>query len=368
MSGGGEVEQLRLQVGQLQQQLAQEQHLRLQAEEAGEAAAADRARLQRARDELATALLLAEKRAQDAEEEQLRAEEQAAALAQQLQEVAAAAEAAGGGAAQPAAAPATTTAAAAAADKDSKGLQGDLEVMLAALDQERHRSEELVRTLEAAEREAVSATEELLKAKLKLKQRDSKSGDSKAPTSSGGGGGGVQASASGASLAVVEGLPPGAHGDAAVALLQQRIAALKASRDKLIAAFDAQAAEVERLSTDNAALAEVSGSSCCCCWSSLCWSCCCCLPGASHSRPALSACTCLLCCCSLWCSCGRSLPTGRLRRRTAWHRMSGSRICWRKARPGASQLSGSTAAAAAQQQQMAARAGWQAQQQGRRRG
>ena len=58
MSGGGEVEQLRLQVGQLQQQLAQEQHLRLQAEEAGEAAAADRARLQRARDELATALLL----------------------------------------------------------------------------------------------------------------------------------------------------------------------------------------------------------------------------------------------------------------------------------------------------------------------
>lgn len=40
-------------------------------------------------------------------------------------------------------------------------------------------------------------------------------------------------------------------------VLQQRIAALKASRDKLIGAFDAQAAEVERLSVDNAALAEV---------------------------------------------------------------------------------------------------------------
>lgn len=42
-----------------------------------------------------------------------------------------------------------------------------------------------------------------------------------------------------------------------LAVLQQRIAALKASRDKLIGAFDAQAAEVERLSADNAALAEV---------------------------------------------------------------------------------------------------------------
>ncbi len=49
-----------------------------------------------------------------------------------------------------------------------------------------------------------------------------------------------------------------AGGDAPTAVvLQQRIAALKASRDKLIGAFDAQAAEVERLSVDNAALAEV---------------------------------------------------------------------------------------------------------------
>ena len=46
-------------------------------------------------------------------------------------------------------------------------------------------------------------------------------------------------------------------GGGAAALLHQRMAALKASRDKLIAALDAQAAEVERLGTENAALAEV---------------------------------------------------------------------------------------------------------------
>lgn len=103
-------------------------------------------------------------------------------------------------------------------------------------------SEELVRTLEAAEREAVAATEKLLKAQAKIEQLKAKA--------KGKGGkykGGLPASPSLASL----------EGGEAVEALQARIAALKASRDKLIGAFDAQAAEIERLSGDNAALAEV---------------------------------------------------------------------------------------------------------------
>ena len=50
----------------------------------------------------------------------------------------------------------------------------------------------------------------------------------------------------------------GRGGEAAAGLVQ-RVAALKAARDKLIAALDTQAAELERLSVENAALAQVCG-------------------------------------------------------------------------------------------------------------
>ena len=99
-----------------------------------------------------------------------------------------------------------------------------------------------MRTLEAAEREAVAATEKLLKAQAKIEQLKAK-----AKGKGGKDKGGLPASPSLASL----------EGGEAVEALQARIAALKASRDKLIGAFDAQAAEIERLSGDNAALAEV---------------------------------------------------------------------------------------------------------------
>lgn len=49
----------------------------------------------------------------------------------------------------------------------------------------------------------------------------------------------------------------GAAGEPGAEGLAQRVAALKASRDKLIAALDTQAAEVERLSAENASLLEV---------------------------------------------------------------------------------------------------------------
>ena len=276
MGGGGaadEPTQLQVQLERLRQQLAEEQLLRRQAEEAVEVVAADRSRLQKARDELATALLACERRAAEAEEEQLRAEAQAAALEAALREQQQAAEASAAAAAaagplSPATAERLGSSAGVAAaasrslrhtqsSKSDSGLAADLDILLAELDQERQRSEELVRTLEAAEREAVSATEKLLKAQQRIKQ-----------LGSGGKGrglfGGMKKSASSASL------PPGGAGGAAgaaaggeaeaeetAAVLQQRIVALKASRDKLIGAFDAQAAEIERLSGDNAALAEV---------------------------------------------------------------------------------------------------------------
>ncbi len=145
---------------------------------------------QRARDELAAALLMAERRAQEAEEEQLRAEATSAALAQQLadeqreaaQAAAAAAAAAGSGAATDDAV-ASRVAAERSGDQQqqqqqqrqqqrdkllSEGseaqLARDAEILLAELDRERQRSEELVRMLERAEHEAVLATDRLVKA------------------------------------------------------------------------------------------------------------------------------------------------------------------------------------------------------------
>ncbi|KAI7845489.1 hypothetical protein COHA_001036 [Chlorella ohadii] len=238
-----ELEQLRVQVARLEEQLAEEQHLRRAAEAATEAVAADRNRLQRARDELAAALLAAEKRVLEAEEEAAAAHTAAAAAQQQLQ----AAGVAGGqqdavqreGQQAPAAGASPSPQRRQLAEEEA----ADAEVLLAALDQERQRSEELVRTLEAAEREAVAATEKLLKAQAKIEQLKAK-----AKGKGGKDKGGLPASPSLASL--------GEGGEAAIEALQERIAALKASRDKLIGAFDAQAAEIERLSGDNAALAE----------------------------------------------------------------------------------------------------------------
>lgn len=249
-SGGTSDEDRRLQtqVLQLKEQLAEEQMLRRQAEAAVEQAAATCSRLQKARDELAAALLAAERRAAEAEEEQLAAEAAAAALEQALREQQLAADASSSSP-QPAAplSPGSEPLES-GSRRGEAALDADLEILLAELDQERQRSEELVRTLEAAEREAVAATEKLLRAQQRIKQLE-------------GGGkrglfGGVRKSASAAALPPDGGGEP-ADGEEGAAALQQRIAALKASRDKLIAAFDAQAAEVERLSGDNAALAQV---------------------------------------------------------------------------------------------------------------
>lgn len=173
-----ELEQLRVQVARLQEQLAEEQQLRRAAEATTEAIAADRNRLQvpgclaggrhllacprpppadanhplpaadapslqRARDELAAALLAAEKRALEAEEEAAHAHAAAAAAQQHLQ--------AGGGGGGGAAGPDGATQQQqqqAAADGAAPSPQrrqlteeeaADAEVLLAALDQERQR-------------------------------------------------------------------------------------------------------------------------------------------------------------------------------------------------------------------------------------
>lgn len=139
---------------------------------------------------------MAERRAQEAEEEQLKAEAAAAALAQQLADLqreaanaaAAAATAAGSsGADDPGGAPAQAASQLAEqggveqqeqpqqgqaqqrrGERVSEGseaqLARDAEILLAALDRERQRSEELARMAEAAEHEAVLATDRLMKA------------------------------------------------------------------------------------------------------------------------------------------------------------------------------------------------------------
>ena len=165
-----ELEQLRVQVARLEEQLAEEQHLRRAAEAATEAVAADRNRLQvchpvlrltsmscrpgqyacfnccpslpplqRARDELAAALLAAEKRVLEAEEEAAAAHTAAAAAQQQLQ----AAGVAGGqqdavqreGQQAPAAGASPSPQRRQLAEEEA----ADAEVLLAALDQERQR-------------------------------------------------------------------------------------------------------------------------------------------------------------------------------------------------------------------------------------
>ena len=105
---------------------------------------------------------------------------------------------------------------------------------------------ELLRAMEAVKAEGRRAAEQLAAAQQQLRDlgRQHRSG-------SGAGASSVRASASATSLSDLG----GGEGEEA----QRRLAALKASRDKLIAALDAQSAEVERLAVENGALAEVRG-------------------------------------------------------------------------------------------------------------
>eukprot|EP00887_Chlorella_sp_A99_P007323 scaffold2.g7323.t1 len=174
------------------------------------AAEGERVRLRRARDELAAALLAAEGAAAEAE---------AAAAARRA------------------------------------AAQTDAEILLDELDREREVNAELAAQLEAADAErrklatqleAADAErrklEEQLAAVQQGHQRAQRGGRGASP---------LRPSASAASLAEA-----GGEEDEGPAALQRRLAALKASRDKLIAVLDGQAAEVEWLTTENAALAE----------------------------------------------------------------------------------------------------------------
>lgn len=147
-----------------------------------------------------------------AEEEQLRTEQELSAL---MLELRAAQRQAGQGGGDGLAAP---------------QLQADLETLLAELDRERAQSAQLATAVQTAQAEMHALRQRLQQAEQLH------------------GGGGLRPVGSSASMAE-------AGGDAAG--LAQRVASLKAARDKLIAALDLQAAEVERLSAENAALTEV---------------------------------------------------------------------------------------------------------------
>ena len=186
-----------------------------------------RSPLQRARDELAKQVLLLETRVADVEEDLDRSHEQLTALKAAT--------------AKAAAAPSAATAAAVDEEEDEeaapssrtdvKGLQKDIKMLLRELDRERTANLELVAVVEATQEDAAAAAERLVAAEKQVRALKKYGGAFAAP-------------------------PSAADIAATPEQLHMRIASLKAARDRLIEALDVQAAEADRLTVENAALAE----------------------------------------------------------------------------------------------------------------
>jgi chromosome segregation ATPase len=148
----------------------------------------------------------------------------------------------------------------------SRSLQGDLEVLLKELDEERRERKGVEGVLAAAQGHVQQLEQQLAVANariaeleaqldhLQLKQQQQQQQQQQVN--------GMHASVSTSSLTALEAGLGGETGDEVMAAAQRRISALKASRDKLIAALDGAQAEVERLTGENAALAEVRESVC----------------------------------------------------------------------------------------------------------
>lgn len=209
-----DIEQLRAANQKLLTDLAQERSFRQKLEEKQRELESDRERSQHSRDELVKSVLLAEKRAQDAEDEQLRTEQELTTLMQQLQHQQQLLQARSG-----------------SADGNSSPMVAEINMMRQELQKERQRSEQLVASEAAALAEARSASQQLESLRQRYKEGSHTLAKSSSATSLG------AAEAEGAGL-------------------MQRVLALKSARDRLIAALDLQASEVERLSAENASLAQ----------------------------------------------------------------------------------------------------------------
>lgn len=173
--------------------------------------------MQRARDELAKTVLALEHRAAEAEEE-------AARLRQELSE------------ARETAAVASPPSPLPADDgtediHSQRLLRSDVELLLKELDAEKKAYRKLEKVASTAQRDAAKAQERLATAKVTIKALKKGKAPPSAPVDSD-------------------------NEEETVAQLQSRITALKNARDRLIEALDGQAAESERLGSENAALAE----------------------------------------------------------------------------------------------------------------
>jgi chromosome segregation ATPase len=200
---------------QLLQELAKERDLRQAAEE-------ERARLKRARDELAKECLLLEHRASEAEEALGAAKAELERLV---------------------ASPSPT--------KTARTLQRDVELLLRELDREHETNKGLMQELAAAKADAAEAVERMLVAEKHVKiLRTSRSKDKDGMDKNS-----TNAEKHARSQHAADSSSPVPFG-ASISINEchNKLSALKTVRDRLIAEMDAQAAELERLGVENAAL------------------------------------------------------------------------------------------------------------------
>ncbi|KAK9918861.1 hypothetical protein WJX75_007597 [Coccomyxa subellipsoidea] len=227
----------------LQTALTAESAARSSAEEALQRVTLARQRLQRARDELATNLLAAQQRAQEAEEDQQRAEEQTAAAIAELHALQARLAASGGDGTP---------------DSDSahpaNGASRELEF-------ERSRNAVLVAALSSAKGERERAEREAAAGRLQIQNLEQQlqalqSAGPPPPRLPGqrvaapGPASTTQSELSQETSAGPENV------EKHIAALKRQVAQLKASRDKLLAELDIQFVEAERLGNESSALSQ----------------------------------------------------------------------------------------------------------------
>ncbi|BDA49359.1 hypothetical protein COCOBI_13-4710 [Coccomyxa sp. Obi] len=230
-------------VQQLQAALKAESDAKKSAEEALQKITLERQRLQRARDELATNLLAAQQRAQEAEEDQQRAEEQTAAAIAELR--------------------ALQTRLSAEAAEHSRGIENDASSNGSSrdLEVERSRNAVLAAALSSAKAERKHAQAEAAAARqlvLQLEQQLQMANSAgppppRLPDSS---------VTSNGPVSVAQSEPP--QDDATdteamakqIATLRRQVMQLKTSRDKLLSELDIQFIEAERLGNESNALSQ----------------------------------------------------------------------------------------------------------------
>ncbi|KAK9811821.1 hypothetical protein WJX72_010778 [[Myrmecia] bisecta] len=236
------LEQLSSRLKQADSSLAEEQTARQHFQEVYSKAEAERARLQRARDELATRILVAEQRTKEAEEEQIRAEEDAAAFQQELHALQ------------------SRLGKPDSATPGGDAVDGNAPELLRQLEAERSRSASLLMALNTAKAAATSSNADLDFARERIQQLEQALHGMSALSHVG------REQSSAANLSSIAGSVASQDGGQAplsaaetaqiVQKLRSQVGSLKQSRDKLLAQVDAQQMDVERLSTENQALVD----------------------------------------------------------------------------------------------------------------